>query len=71
MGGPAGVSNNELQSIHVGLGVTDAAFDEMLMLLRKTLEDFDFGEEDIRSLCGEIIARRPYIVAGQSGTAEP
>src|SRR6185369_7647469 len=65
MGGPAVMSNDELQRTHAGLQVTDAAFDEMLSLLRKTLEDFRFGDEDISSLCGEIIARRAYIVSGR------
>jgi hemoglobin len=65
MGGPASYSDRELERVHAGLHVTDAAFQEMHMLLRETLEDFGLDSEDIESVCAAILARKPYIVTGQ------
>lgn len=64
MGGPASYSNQELERVHAGIGVTDQAFAEMHMLLRETLEDFGLEDEDVDAVCSEIVARKPYIVTG-------
>lgn len=65
MGGPASYSNQELERVHARLHVNDAAFDEMHMLLRETLEDFGVEEADVESVCSQIVARKPYIVTGR------
>lgn len=62
MGGPASYSNDHLERVHARHGVTEAAFLEMVTLLRETLEDFDFEDEDIQIVEDEIMSRKHYIV---------
>jgi hemoglobin len=62
MGGPASYTNDHLQRVHARLGITSDAFDEMTLLLRETLEDFDYAEEDIQTVMDEIVSRRHVIV---------
>ena len=62
MGGPASYTSEHLERIHANLGVTDAAFAEMVMLLAETLEDFDFSDEDIEHVRDEIVSRKHFIV---------
>lgn len=62
MGGPASFTNDHLERVHARLGVTEDAFFEMTTLLRETLEDFDFAEEDIQTVIDEISSRKNYIV---------
>ena len=64
MGGPASYSNQELERVHSSLDVTDTAFEEMHALLRETLEDFDIEDEDVETVCSQIVGRKPYIVTG-------
>ena len=62
MGGPASYTDDALERVHSTLGITDAAFDAVTMLLRETLEDFGIDEADVRVLCEEFVSRRRYIV---------
>lgn len=62
MGGPASYTNDHLERVHARLGITEAAFNEMMLLLRETLEDFDFADDDIDSVMDEIAGRKNYIV---------
>lgn len=62
MGGPASYTNDHLQRVHARLGVTHEAFDEMTMLLKETLEDFDFDDEDVQTVIDEIVSRKHVIV---------
>lgn len=63
MGGPASYTNEVLEQVHRNIGVTDEAFDEMAGILQQTLEEFDFKEEDVRSVIADINSRRSYIVS--------
>lgn len=63
MGGPASFTNEHLGRVHARLRITDEAFDEMALLLRETLEDFDFDETDIATVHGGVTSRRTFIVA--------
>ena len=63
MGGPASYTNEVLEQVHRNIGVTDTAFDEMAEILRRTLEEFEFKDEDVRAVVADIQSRRPYIVA--------
>jgi len=63
MGGPASYTNDHLEKVHVRLGITESAFMEALVLMKDTLEEFDFLEEDIRQVADEMMARKNYIVA--------
>lgn len=69
MGGPASFTNEHLARVHRHVGVTDSAFSEMTILLRETLEDFDFDETDIAAVHAEIVARKPYIVTAENRAA--
>jgi hemoglobin len=62
MGGPASYSDEALEEKHLGLGVTDEAFDEMARLFRQTLESFPLSADDVDALMSEIDSRRGLIV---------
>lgn len=62
MGGPASYTNEHLERIHERLGITNTAFDEVVLLLKETLEDFEYEDPDIAAVEQEILARRSYIV---------
>jgi hemoglobin len=62
MGGPASYSNDHLARIHAHLEITEEAFQEVVTLLRETLEDHNFEDEDIYAVIGEIVSRKAYIV---------
>lgn len=63
MGGPASYSNEELERVHSRLNINDREFEEMVALLKETLEDFDFDDTDIGAVQSEILSRKRYIVA--------
>jgi len=63
MGGPASYSNDHLERVHAHLGITEPAFYETVELLRETLEDFDFEEQDIQHVADEFTARKNHIIA--------
>lgn len=63
MGGPASFTNEHLARVHARLGITDAAFDEIVAVLRETLEDLGYDESDIAAIHSNIAAYRPYVVA--------
>jgi hemoglobin len=63
MGGPATYSNDHLERIHAHLGINEAAFREAAMLLRETLEDMDFDDEDVQMVEDEFMSRKPFIVS--------
>lgn len=62
MGGPASFTNEHLARVHEDRGIDDAAFEEMIALMRETLEDFDFAEGDISAVVAEIASRRRLVV---------
>jgi hemoglobin len=63
MGGPTAISERELQLAHNGLHITETAFDEMLALLRMTLEECEIGADDVTFVCGQVAARKHAVVA--------
>lgn len=65
MGGPASYTNEILEQVHRKLAVTQEAFDEMTGILQRTLEDFDFKAEDVRSIMSDIRGYQPYIVTNK------
>jgi hemoglobin len=62
MGGPASFTSDHIARVHAPHGIDDAAVDEMMSLMRETLEEFDFDESDISTVMSEISARRPLVV---------
>ena len=63
MGGPADLPDRQLVRAHAGLGITPEEFDEMVGLLRITLEEHDLAPADVAAVLGEVQRRRQLIVA--------
>ena len=63
MGGPASYTNDHLERVHARLGITEKAFLEAMVLMKDSLEEFDFQDEDIRLVQDEMMNRKNYIVA--------
>lgn len=63
MGGPVSYTNDHLEKVHARLGITETAFMEAIVLMKDTLEEFDFVDEDIRQVQDEMMSRKNYIVA--------
>lgn len=62
MGGPTSVADRTLERAHASLGITRGEFAELTELLRDTLEEFDFGREDIEHVLEEVRRREHLIV---------
>jgi len=62
MGGPATYTDAMLRQMHLRLGITDEAFDEIMDLLRDTLDDFEVAPEDIDAIIDGMDSKRPVIV---------
>jgi hemoglobin len=63
MGGPASYTHEHLERVHARLGITEEAFFESAALLRETLEDFDFDEDDIQHVEDEFVSFKNFIVS--------
>jgi hemoglobin len=63
VGGPASYTNEHIARIHTPLKIDDAAFTEMSMLLKETLEDFGVADTDVHVVCQEILNRKHFVVA--------
>lgn len=63
MGGPASYTNDHLERVHVRLGITEAAFMEAMVLMRDTLEEFNFQDDDLQLVVDEMMCRKNFIVA--------
>lgn len=65
MGGPASFSDDHIARAHVRLGITGEDFDEMAVLFRETLEDYNVSEAHITRLCAHLTGMREHVVAGE------
>ena len=63
MGGPVEYTNEVLKTVHAKHQIDRKAFDEVAMLMKETLEDFDVEPADIRQIMDEITSRSPYIIS--------
>jgi hemoglobin len=70
MGRPASYTDEALHQTHARLAVTDAVFDEVVWLLRDSLDEFGVSAADARVVVAAFEARRTVIVAG-AGRTEP
>ena len=62
MGGPASYTNEHLERVHERLGITEEALMEIVALLRETLEDFDFADEDVEYVVDEFMSHKNHII---------
>jgi hemoglobin len=63
MGGPASYSDDHIERVHQRLAITLPEFQEMVSLLRETLEDFDLSSEDIGVVERQLRRREALIVS--------
>ena len=63
MGGPASYTNDHLERVHARLGINEVAFNEIVTLLQEALEDHNYSDDDIQTVCDEIMTRKRYIVS--------
>jgi hemoglobin len=63
LGGPASFTDEHLRRVHARRGITTGEFRELVALLRETLEDFDFANEDIANVIDAVRRREGVIVA--------
>jgi hemoglobin len=63
MGGPASYTNDHLERVHARLGITESAFKEAMLLMKDTLEEYNFQDEDTRQVVDEMMSRKNFIVA--------
>ena len=64
MGGPASYTREQIERVHAHLGITEPAFDESIALLRETLEDHDFEDNDIDEVTDEMCGYKHVIIKG-------
>jgi hemoglobin len=62
LGGPVRISDETLQHAHARLRITPEEFEEIIRLLRKTLEEAGLASEDIEFVTREVRRREPLIV---------
>lgn len=62
MGGPASYTNDHLERVHARLGITEAAFMEAVLMLKETLEDLEFEDQDIRTVEERVMNTKNFIV---------
>ena len=55
--------NEALERVHAPLKIDQAAFNEMAMLLRETLEDFNVDDSDIAVIDNEIKTRARFVIS--------
>jgi truncated hemoglobin YjbI len=55
-------SDQELQAVHSTMVITGPEFDEMLALLRASLNDHSIGQDDGEVVVSAFARRRPFIV---------
>jgi hemoglobin len=62
LGGPASFTSEHIAAVHRHLRIDDKAFEEILAILRETLEDHDFEETDIGTVVVTVRGYRNVVV---------
>jgi hemoglobin len=63
LGGPASFTPEHIAAVHRHLHIDDASFDEIVGILRETLEDHDFAENDIGEVVVTVRSYRSVVVS--------
>ena len=71
LGGPQNYSGRTLASAHRCLNVSEAAFDEVAVLLKQTLEEGGVEAADIATIMGIVASTKDDIVAAQAPLHAP
>ena len=64
MGGPASFTDEHLARVHKHLGIDDPSFEEVVLILRETMEDHNMNETDIGDVMSQVRSRKQFIVTG-------
>jgi hemoglobin len=67
LGGPASYTDEQLEAVHRGMGITSAHFDLVLELVAETLEDHDVSEQHVAEIGAAFAGYRAVIVGGAGG----
>jgi hemoglobin len=70
MGGPAAFSDEQMKRAHTTLGIDDPDFDEMISLLRETLEDFGVKQPALGRIEAHVQSMRRLVVTSSEGTGD-
>ena len=62
MGGPASFTDEHIARVHAHLGIDEASFDELALVLRETLEDHNMDETDVGMVVGEFARRKRLVI---------
>ena len=62
LGGPSTYQGNTLESAHLSLHISGAAFDEVASILNWVLEDAGVSEDDLKTILGVVGEARSAIV---------
>ncbi len=62
MGGPVAYSDEHLRRIHAKHAIRQDAYDEVIRLMKESLEEFNFSQDDINQVMSELEYRSKYIV---------
>lgn len=62
LGGPIAVSDERLRHVHHQIDISNAQFDEIVLLLSEALRDHGMSNQDIMAVKGDIEAKRHLIV---------
>jgi len=63
MGGPKLHSEQDIASAHRGLGVDPGDFEEMIRLLKASLEKLDFDSEDVKAITDRYYEYKRSVVS--------
>jgi hemoglobin len=70
MGEPECYTGAMIKEAHAHLDIDEGAFDEMIGLLRLTLEDFQIASADVSMIVAGLNAHRAQIVARRAGAVD-
>jgi hemoglobin len=62
MGGPASFTDEHLERVHSRMDINEDSFNEIVEVLRETLEDHDLDETDIGEIIAELAVRKRLVV---------
>jgi hemoglobin len=62
MGGPASYTNDHLERVHARHNISETAFGETVTLLRETLEELNYEDEDIHAIVDQVMACKNFVV---------
>ena len=62
MGGPASFTDEHLARVHKHLGIDESSFEEVVLILRESMEDHNMNETDIGDVMSQVRSRKQFIV---------